>query len=105
VKELDDALPAGDAKFEKGIEVSGGNLSYVHRVVNGRNVCLFGNSSEAAVDTPVQLRGRLALDEWDPHTGADRAVEHSHGTEGGQDVTRIRLSLPAARSVFLVGPK
>jgi len=102
---LDDALPVGDVKFEKDIEVSGGNLSYIHKVVNGRNVYFFGNSSETAVDTHARLRGKLALEQWDPHTGAIRAAECSHATEGGQDVTRVKLTLPAVRSVFLVGPE
>ena len=102
---LDDALPVGDVTFEEDIEVSGGNLSYIHKVVNGRDVYFFGNSSEAAVDTHVRLRGKLALEQWDPHTGATRAAECSHATEAGEDVTRVRLALPAVRSVFLVGPE
>jgi hypothetical protein len=102
---LDDALPVCDVKFEEDVEVSGGNLSYIHKVVNGRNVYFFGNSSETAVDTHVRLRGKLSLELWDPHTGTIRAAECSQATEGGQDVTRVRLTLPSVRSVFLVGPE
>ncbi len=100
---LADALPVGDVTFEEDTEVAGGNLSYIHKVVNGRDVYFFGNSSETAVDTHVRLRGKLALERWDPHTGAFRPAESSQATEGGQDVTRVRLTLPAVRSVFLVG--
>jgi len=40
---------------------------------------------------------------WDPHTGAVAPAEQATAAiEHGQAVTRVRLKLGAARSVFLV---
>jgi hypothetical protein len=100
---LDEALPVGDVTFEADVAVKGGNLSYLHKVVEGRDVYFFGNSSDAPVDVPVRLRGRRAIDRWDPHTGEIGPAEASHDKAGGGDVTRLRLRLDAVRSVFFVG--
>ena len=99
---LDDALPVPDVRFEEDIAAPGGNLAYIHKVVEGRDVYFFANSSDASVDTHVRLRGKLRLELWDPHTGAIRPAESSPMAEAGQEVTRVRLLLPAVRSVFLV---
>ncbi|MCY3022248.1 MAG: glycosyl hydrolase [Planctomycetota bacterium] len=103
VKEiLDDALPVYDVRFEDDVKVSGGNLSYIHKVVHGRHVYFFANSSDTPVDVPLRLRGTLALELWDPHTGETGRAESAPVTEAGCDVTRIRLRLGPVRSVFFV---
>jgi hypothetical protein len=91
---LEEALPDGDVVFEEAVTVSGGNLSYLHKNVDGREVYFFANSSETPVDCHVRLRGRPALEEWNPHSGAIRpAVSGS----------RLRLVLPPVESRFYVG--
>jgi hypothetical protein len=92
-----------DVEFEADPQVSGGNLSYIHKVVDGRDVFFFANSSQTSVDAHVRLRGKLRLDRWDPHTGAIGPQESTHLSDAGRDVTRTRLTLPPVRSVFLVG--
>jgi hypothetical protein len=82
--------------------LAGGNLSYLHKVRDGRNLYFFANSSDSAVDTEVRLRGRLDLEAWDPHTGQIRPLSAVHEAEGSEPVTRVRLVLPAVRSVFLL---
>lgn len=99
---LDDALEVYDVQFETGLQVSGGNLSYIHKVIDGADVYFFANSSDTAVDTQVRIRGKRKFEWWDPHTGEIRAAEYAHTATHGRDVTRVRLALPPVKSVFLV---
>jgi len=99
---LDDALATYDVAFEKDIAVAGGNLSYLHKVVDGRNVYFFGNSSDGAVDVPVKLRGRLSLRQWDPHTGEISPCEATSSRENGMDITRAQLKLAPVKSAFFI---
>jgi hypothetical protein len=99
---LDEVLPVYDVRLSDVPKLSGGNLSYIHKVRDGKNVYFFGNSSDTPVRPLVQLRDRLSLEAWDPHSGAVAPVDLSHGTDHGGKVTRIRLTLSAGQSVFLV---
>ncbi|MFI5381879.1 MAG: glycosyl hydrolase, partial [Tepidisphaerales bacterium] len=99
---LDEAVAAYDVAFEKDVSVAGGNLSYIHKVVEGRDVYFFGNSSGGAVDVSVRLRGRLSLRRWDPHTGEIGPCEITPARENGMDMTRVALKLGTVRSVFFV---
>ena len=95
---LDEALPVGDVVFEKSPTVRDGNLTAIHKVVDGRDIYFFGNSSETPVDCPVRLRGKLDLEEWDPHTGQI----HRIASQPAGASTRIRLVLPRVQSRFFV---
>lgn len=99
---FDDALDVYDVQWETDPQVAGGNLSYIHKVADGSDVFFFANSSETAVDTHVRLRGKHALELWDPHTGEIRRAEHTQITVSGQNTTRVRLALPPVTSIFLV---
>lgn len=99
---LDDALPVYDVQWEQDPAVSGGNLSYIHRVAGGRHFFFFANSSDTPVDGFVRLRGKLDLQQWNPHTGAVEKADAAHLRVAGQDVTRVRLVLPPVQSRFLV---
>jgi hypothetical protein len=100
---LADALPAPDVAWEDAPQIAGGNLSYIHKVVAGREVYFFANSSDTPIETHVRLRGQLQLERWDPHTGKIAAAESAPLTEGDQPITRVLLSLGPVQSVFLVG--
>lgn len=91
-------LPVPDVKFQYGHV-----LHYIHKIKEGNHTYLFANIDEQPFDAYVRLRGQLDLETWDPHTGEIRPVDCAHEREGDCDVTRVRLSLPAARSVFLLG--
>lgn len=99
---LDEVLPVCDVQLSHVPKLTGGNLSYLHKVRDGKNVYFFGNSSDTPVNPQVQLRGKLTLEAWDPHSGAIAPADLSHATEHGLDVTRIRFTLPAVRSIFLI---
>ncbi|MEI6809568.1 MAG: glycosyl hydrolase [bacterium] len=100
---LDDALPVFDVSFESNVEVRGGNLSYIHKVLDGRNIYFFGNSSDASVDVVVDLRGKHKLQLWDPHTGQISACESTVVSGRSGDATRVRINLASVRSMFVLG--
>jgi hypothetical protein len=91
---LSAALPDGDVVFENPPTVAGGNLSYIHKHVDGRDVYFFANSSDTPVECTVRLRGLPATEEWNPHTGAIAAA----GAAGAP----LRLVLPPVQSRFFV---
>ena len=66
---LDDASEVYDVQFETGLQLSGGNLSYIHKVIDLADVYFFANSSDTSVDSQVRIRGKRKFELWDPHTG------------------------------------
>ena len=99
---LDDALAVCDVAFEQDVVSRNGNLSYIHKVMDGRQVYFFANSSDDAVDMHSILRGKIKLEQWDPHTGEIGACETESISDHGREVTRVRLKLAPVRSVFFV---
>lgn len=99
---LEDALPVWDVRLSRGVAAPGGNLTCLHKRLDGMDIWFFANSGDTAVDTPVLLRGRHAPELWDPHTGERGTVSHRQQMVGREVVTEIRLQLDAVRSVFVV---
>jgi hypothetical protein len=101
---LDDALPVADVAFEGAPRVDGGGgmLSYLHKVKDGAAVYYFANSSDEKVDTWVRLRGKMALQQWDAHSGSVAAIECEYIKDKQQEVTRVHLVLEPVKAVFLV---
>ena len=99
---LDDALPVYDVSFEGNTQVKGGNLSYIHKVIDGKNVYFIANSSETSVDTTVQFRGKLSLYTWNPHTGEIQKTDSQQQVKNAIDITRVHLVLPPVQSLFFV---
>jgi len=99
---LSEALPDGDVVIGQELPVNGGNFSYIHKVKDGKSIYFFGNSSDTAVDTWVALRGKLALETWNPHDGkiGPAEVVHIVGKEG--PVTRVHVKLAPICSLFFV---
>ena len=83
----------------------GGNrqFTYLHRELDGSQIVYFANSSDLAISSVVTLRGRITPELWDPHTGRIEALPCEYIAAGGQSLTRLRLSLPALHSRFVVG--
>jgi len=76
---------------------------YIHKVNDGTHIYLFANLNETGLDTRVRLRGRLDLEAWDPHTGKVQPITCHQESEANLAVTRLHLSLPPGKSLFLVG--
>jgi hypothetical protein len=79
-----------------------GAVTYIHKVKSGRDIYFFANSTDAAVDTKIVLRGQKNLAVWDPHTGQQKKADVNASETAGQPVTTIRLTLPPLTSVFYV---
>ena len=45
------------------------DIQYIHKVIDNRNVYFFANTGKSYIQTEVTLRGKMAMEEWDPHTG------------------------------------
>jgi hypothetical protein len=96
------ALPVADVAWPSPPTVRGGNLSYLHKLIDGREVYFFANSSDTPVDTRVALRGAIRPELWDPHTGQITPAEFSSQSVAGQPVCQLHLKLGPVRSVFVL---
>lgn len=99
---LNDALDVFDVEFEEHIKVDRGNLSYIHKIKDDRNIYLFANSSDTLVNTYVKLRGRFIPEVWDPHNGKKSTSEYQNIRNGDIGITRVRLELPPVKSLFIL---
>ena len=104
-----EAVPAWDVTISEPLwpvtlgRQYAGSLTYLHKVKDGRDIYLFANSSDRAVETKVILRGQMDLDVWDPMNGAIRPIEATHSkSEQGQEQTTVPLKLAPVTAVFFV---
>ena len=80
-------------------ELTGGNLTYIHKVIDGQETYFFANSSNQRVSADVALRGEWKnLYLWDPHTGTRERAK----TTVKDGVTSVKLELDSVKSVFFV---
>ena len=98
---LKELLPEPDVSWETSPTVEGGCLTYLHKEIGGRDYYFFANSSDTPVDTMVRLRGRMQLEQWNPHTGSISKLVGS----AGEHSTQVALKLAPVSSVFFVGSR
>lgn len=98
---LNDAVPVWDVKFDAQVNVTGGNLFYIHKVMGDTSYYFFGNSSNTAVNTTVRLKGKLTPKTMDPHTGVIANAQFQNTTDNGEDVTLVTLNVGAVKSMFI----
>jgi hypothetical protein len=79
-----------------------GALTYIHKVKSRHDIYFFANSTDAAVDAMIVLRGDKNLALWDPHTGQRKKADVAVSETAGRPVTTTRLTLPPLTSVFYV---
>ena len=99
---LDESGNKWDTRFEKECPVTGGNLTYIHKIQNGKNRWFFANSSDNNVDVPVILKGRLRLQIWNPQTGKISKCESTTESLDNIYFTRLQLKLNPVESLFIV---
>lgn len=100
---LDTTGSVYDVKFDSDPQVSGGNLSYLHKVVEGEDYYFIANSSDNSLNTTVTLRGTLdAPAIWNPHTGEKYKTGFVHTTENGVPVTKVNLRMAPVQALFVV---
>lgn len=97
-KALDAAGDVYDVEFE-----GGDVLRYIHKIKDGAHIYFFANIGETPADTEVRLRGLMEIEAWDPHTGRAGHIEYTYEKQDLHDITRINLTLPPTKSVFLIG--
>ncbi|MHC4640167.1 MAG: glycosyl hydrolase, partial [Planctomycetota bacterium] len=97
---LDVALKVYDVEYE-----SNKVLRHIHKIKDNTHIYLFANISKTQTDTYARLRGRMKLEAWNPHTGEIIQPEYALEVEAGCDVSRVKLSLPPLKSVFILGKK
>jgi hypothetical protein len=94
-----------DVSFEGNPCPKSGNgaLSYIHKVKNKQHIYYVANSTDDPVQTYVNLKGKLRIEEWNPYTGEINSIsDQIYITIKGQVYTKVRLSLAPVRSTFLV---
>jgi hypothetical protein len=80
-----------------------GRFSYVHKNKEGKEIYFFANSTDDAVDTYAEVRGRIKPEAWNPYTGGISAVEDlQYIQKTNQDYTRFPLKLAPVSSSFVV---
>jgi hypothetical protein len=83
---------------------AGGVFSYIHKRKENRDIYFFANSSDDAIDTVAELRGRIEPELWDPLTGdVTRPSKVEYTKRAGETHTRIPLKLDAVQALFVVG--
>lgn len=102
---LDDATPVPDVRLVAAgnLTAGGGMLSYIHKFKEGREIYLLANSTDSRVRCRADLRGRLRLQAWDPHTGRTAGVACRYRRASGGWVTSLPVDLLPVRCLFLVG--
>lgn len=102
---LDVLSIAADVIFEGRPSPSsgGGMFSFIHKKKDNRDIFYFANSSDDAVETYANLRGKIHPEFWDPATGRTNQIKQVEYLKiNGQDYTRIPLRLMAVTSIFVV---
>ena len=104
-KILDEQL-AVDVQFQPNPILASdfGKFNYIHKIKDGRHIYMFTNSSDEKIETNILLRGKLNLENWNPHTGETENLPDAEIIEkDGQVFTKVSLKLDPVKSVFWIG--
>jgi hypothetical protein len=102
---LDRVAPQPDIDFAGAPRprAGSGQLAYIHKVKDGRDIVFVANSSDEAVSSKISIRGALRLEVWDPYTGEIRPAAAVVTDTGAGPRTECALELSAVCSTVLVG--
>ncbi len=86
---------------------NGGMINYIHKRRGDIDVYYFSNTTTLKLETPLILRGKLLIDEWNPHTGRMRRLPSTYFVKSYGDAalcfTQVSLELDQAKSTILIG--
>jgi len=97
-----DASKVWDIRTEGNEKLSNGNLTYIHKKMDGKSIYFFANSSDEAIVIPVLLKGKMSLSKWDPHSGHIEDYPSTTIRKNGYDLTSLQFRLDSVKSVFFV---
>jgi hypothetical protein len=86
------------------LETDFGKFSYIHKIKDGNDIFYFANSSDEQINTEVLLKGKLDLENWNPHNGTVFQIKDIEIIEdNGQVFTKCKLNLKPVSSMFWLG--
>ena len=94
-----------DVKFlpEPRLVTDLGKFSYIHKIKDERHIFYFTNSSNETIETEVTIRGKMNLENWNPHDGTFSRIQNvSHFEENGHLFTKGKLLLKPVSSTFWI---
>ena len=96
-KALDDCGFTFDVSIPD-ISVNNGNFTYIHKVLDNKDIFFFANSSDDPIDTQIILRGDLCLEAWNPINAKKQPAKYTNSN----GVTTLKISLSPIQSMFFV---
>lgn len=103
---IDEFTPNADVLISRNLIVNRnlGEFSYLHKVRDEKNIYFFANSSDESINTEVLLRGKLCLENWNPHDGETHDIKKIRYIRiNGEYYTKCQLILPPVHSTFWIG--
>jgi hypothetical protein len=94
-----------DVSFENNPSpLSGGGMfSYLHKQKDKKDIYYFANSSDDAIETFAEVRGKIIPELWNPANGETTSIkEVAYSKKDGQVYTRFPLKLSPVTSLFVV---
>jgi hypothetical protein len=94
-----------DVSFENNPSpLSGGGMfSYIHKQKDNKEIYYFANSSDDAIETYAEVRGKIKPELWNPENGETTLIkEVIYVKKIGQDYTRFPLKLNPVSSIFVI---
>jgi hypothetical protein len=100
---INDMLPVKDVSIEDNdIPVIGGSINYLHKILDNKDVYFLTNTSITDSDNWILFRGKFKPQCWDPHTGEIYAPQYINTKINEQSATKVKVSLKAAHSLFVI---
>jgi hypothetical protein len=107
-----DAVGISEILYGSGLEFDvsyqlNPDIQYIHKIVDGRNIYFFANLGKSSIQTEVALRGKIPVEEWNPHTGetGKADIAYNESKTSGSPITSVKLNLKPYHSIFWVERK
>jgi hypothetical protein len=104
-KAINELQTDADIIFTENIKLKSelGVFSYVHKVKDGKDIYFFANSSDDVISTEILIRGKLKLENWNPHNGDISEIKKTkHVKINDIDYTQYVLKLKPVCATFWV---
>lgn len=96
-KALDESVEIYDVVIDYG-KLTGGGLTYIHKVKDGKDIYFIANSSDDKISTWVTIRNEFDVEIWNPHDASISKPKQ----ENSAGVTKVWIEIDSAKSIFIV---